>query len=89
MEEFTRIMWPFSCYGYSKEMPCVPGLIEMCPDEFRLLAYAAKSAGTSSAFLQSVEEMQKKQADAKHLYANITQEEARKLMVHAKTGVRV
>lgn len=73
-------MWSLSCYGYSKEVPCVPGLMEVSPEELRLLAYTASSAGTASAFLQNMEEVMRRQSDTRHQYMNITPEEVSKLV---------
>lgn len=73
-------MWPLSCYGNSKEIPCVPGLIEVSPEELRLLAYTAISAGTSSDFLQNMEELKRRQSDARQRYMNITPEEVTNLV---------
>lgn len=81
MEEWSAsTLWPLSCYGHAKEEPCVPGLMEMSPEELRLLAYTANSAGASSAFLQNLEEMKEKQRGAIHMYANITTEEVSKMV---------
>lgn len=79
MEE-SRAMWPFSCYGNSEDVPCVPGLIEMSAEELRLLAYTAESAGTFSAFLQNLEELKRRQLDARHQYNNITPEEVKNMV---------
>lgn len=58
----------------------MPGLIEVSPEELRLLAYTANSAGTSAAFLQNTEEMKRRQSDTRHQYINITPEEVKKLV---------
>jgi hypothetical protein len=78
-------MWPFSCYGYLNEIPCVPGLIEVSAEELRWQAYAAKAEGTSSAFLQKMEELETRQAGVKQQYINITPEEVANLvcLLHA------
>ncbi len=78
MEE--RNVWAFSCYSYAKEMACMPGLIELSPEEVRLLAYTANSAGTYPNFVQNMEEVRRKQADMSAQYAQITPEEVNKLV---------
>ncbi len=73
-------IWPLSCYTYSKEVPCLPGFIEMSPQEVRFAAYTANALGNSSSFLESMGELEKKQNNVKHQYINITADEVRKLV---------
>lgn len=63
----------------------MPGLMEVSPEELRLLVYTANSAGTLSAFLQNMDSVKRRQADARQQYMNITPEEVTKLvrlMIH-------
>lgn len=73
-------MWPLSCYSYQKDVSCVPGLLEVSPEELRLLAYMAKSSGNDAALLQNLEEVSKKQTTLLDMYASITTEEMNKLV---------
>ena len=80
MVETGEHMWPFSCYAYTKEVPCVPDMEDLSPEELRLLAYTAQASGTSAAFLQNVQELKSKRESVRRLYANITTEEVKKLV---------
>lgn len=77
-------LWPLSCYSYQKGAPCVPGLIEMSPEELRLLFYMAESSGNAAAFLKNLEDVNSKQMALHDLYATITPEEVKKLVRKAK-----
>ena len=74
------VMWPLSCYAHSKEVPCLPGFVDISPEELRFAAYTANSLGNSAAFLQGIEELLMKQRNMKQLYSNITSEEVRRLV---------
>lgn len=87
MEEWLKGMWPLSCYAYSRGVPCLPGLVEMSPEELRAAAYTANSQGNGAAFLQSLEELVKKQNTMQQQYANITVEEIRKLVSLKKVSI--
>ena len=80
VESNRNNMWPLSCYSYHKEAACVPGLIEVSPEELRLLAYMAKSSGNTATFQKNLEEVGKKQAAILDMYATITTDEVRKLV---------
>ncbi len=80
MMEFAMHVWPFSCYVYAKEAPRVPDLEDLSPEELRLLTYTASASGTSAAFLKDMEELKRKQANVRRLYANITPEEVKKMV---------
>jgi len=38
--------WVFSCYSPAKDCASVPGMDDICPEEMRMEAYQAKTAGT-------------------------------------------
>lgn len=61
-------------------MPCLPGLIELSPEELRVLAHIAKSSGSPTAFLQNMEELSRKQLGAQDCYMNISTEQVKKLV---------
>ena len=73
-------MWPLSCYSYGKECPCLPGLIDVSPEEVRLAAYLARSSGTWSAFVHNLEELGKNQISVQLKYGTITAEQVQKLV---------
>lgn len=79
-------MWLLSSYSYDKVAPCLPGLVEVSPEELRLEDYTARASGIYPAFLQSLEGVREKQRNQILLYANITPEEVKKLVNNNNYG---
>ena len=74
-------MWLLSCYSHTKELaPCLPGLVDISPDEVRWEAYQAKATGSSSKYLQGLSELSEKQMKMQRQYGHITAEDVRLLV---------
>lgn len=84
MEEWINsaaTMWPLSCYSHTKEAAsCLPGLVDISPDELRWEAYQAKVAGSSNKYLQGLNELSVKQMKMQRQYGHITAEDVRLLV---------
>lgn len=50
-------MWQFSCFSYTKETSCLPGLEDMSHEEVRLKAYEAQKAGTFDSYKQWIAQL--------------------------------
>ncbi|XP_052226977.1 uncharacterized protein LOC127841888 isoform X2 [Dreissena polymorpha] len=48
-------MWPFSCMGFEKDMPSLPGLTDISMEELRYEAYEALKQGNIQPYLQKLE----------------------------------
>ncbi|XP_052771292.1 nucleoporin NUP42-like [Mya arenaria] len=48
-------MWPFSCMGFEKDMPSLPGLTDISMEEMRHEAYDALKQGNIQPYVQKVE----------------------------------
>ncbi|XP_045189893.2 nucleoporin NUP42-like [Mercenaria mercenaria] len=47
-------MWPFSCLGFEKDMPSLPGFMDIAPEEMRWDAYEALKLGNIQPYIQKV-----------------------------------
>ena len=73
-------MWILTCYAYYKETPCVPGLVDISPEELRYEAYKAKASGNSASYLQNLDQLGAKQISMQRQLSNISIEDARSLV---------
>lgn len=48
-------MWPFSCLSFEKDMPSLPGFMDISPEEMRYDAYEALKLGNIQPYIQKVE----------------------------------
>ncbi|XP_060563912.1 nucleoporin NUP42-like, partial [Ruditapes philippinarum] len=48
-------MWPFSCLGFEKDLPSLPGFMDISPEEMRLEAYEALKSGNIQPYVQKLE----------------------------------
>lgn len=50
-------MWPFTCMGFEKDMPSIPGFEDISTEEMRFEAYDALKQGNVQAYAQKVESL--------------------------------
>ncbi|KAI0207819.1 hypothetical protein LSAT2_007562 [Lamellibrachia satsuma] len=50
-------MWQFSCFSYTKETPCLPGMEDLSHEEVRLKAYEAQKAGSFDSYKQWIAQL--------------------------------
>lgn len=74
--------WPLSCYTYTKEEPCFPGLLDFSPEEIRLEAYNANAEGKADSYQQGLKTLitanQQKQQQLGRMSVSQIQEEIKK-----------
>ena len=81
MEEWSKSsMWPLSCYAYFKETPCLPGFVDVSPEELRWEAYQAEAGGNSQQYLKSVSQLNDKRLKAMHELSNLTKDDVRDMV---------
>ena len=73
-------MWPLSCYAYFKEMPCLPGLADLSPEELRWEAYRAHSSGNTEHFLKSVSQLNEARLKTMHEFSNLTVDDVKDMV---------
>ncbi|XP_078382304.1 uncharacterized protein LOC144664987 [Oculina patagonica] len=49
--------WPLSCYTYTKEEPCLQGLLDFSAEEIRLEAYKANAEGKADTYQQGLKDL--------------------------------
>lgn len=49
--------WPLSCYTYTKEEPCLEGLLDFSAEEIRLEAYKANAEGKADIYQQGLKDL--------------------------------
>ena len=73
-------MWVLSCYAYHKDSPCVPGLLDISPEELRYEAYKAKASGNSASYLQNLNQLGTKQMTMQSQLGKISIDDAHSLV---------
>ena len=81
MEEWSKSsMWPLSCYAYSGKVPCLPGLMDVSPDELRWEAYQAESSGNSQHYLGILSQLSDARLKKMHDYSNLTRDDVKDMV---------
>ena len=73
-------MWPLSCYAYSGKVPCLPGLMDVSPDELRWEAYQAESSGNSQHYLGILSQLSDARLKKMHDYSNLTRDDVKDMV---------
>lgn len=78
--------WPLSCFTYTKEEPCLPGLLDFSPEEIRLEAYNANAEGKAGRYQQGLKTLitanQQKRQQLGRMSVSQIQEEIKKQRSH-------